>query len=222
MILQSFHENSNSWSHLSQYPKGKLSPFLKAIDSYVHSSLFLLWMMISNLHRRLENSVRNPVLCHLPSLTTLTQPVLCHFSHHSQTAWVLTCSSHGWLSATPWTVACKAPPSIGLSRQEYWSGLPCPPPGDAPDPGIDPSSPASPAFQSDYLSSDPPGKVLFSDCFKANSSPWHTLPVNNVVWLSKYIRNLVFNITTYHRLLSIIIYPCSKLSIILSLKRILP
>ena len=41
---------------------------------------------------------------------------------------------------TPWTVACQAPPSMGFSRQEYWSGLPCPPPGDLPDPGIEPAS----------------------------------------------------------------------------------
>ena len=44
--------------------------------------------------------------------------------------------------ATPWTVACQAPPSMGFSRQEYWSGLPFPSPGDLPDPGIKPASPA--------------------------------------------------------------------------------
>ena len=42
----------------------------------------------------------------------------------------------------PWTVACQAPLSLEFSRQEYWSGLPCPPPGDLPDPGIEPVSPA--------------------------------------------------------------------------------
>ena len=42
------------------------------------------------------------------------------------------------LCATPWTVACQAPLSIGFSRQEYWSGLPCPPPRDLPNPGIEP------------------------------------------------------------------------------------
>ena len=47
-----------------------------------------------------------------------------------------------WLSVTPWTVAHQAPPSMGFSRREYWSGLPCPPPGDLPDPGIEPGSPA--------------------------------------------------------------------------------
>ena len=41
---------------------------------------------------------------------------------------------------TPWTVARQAPLSMGFSRQEYWSGLPCPPPGDLPDPGIEPAS----------------------------------------------------------------------------------
>ena len=41
-------------------------------------------------------------------------------------------------SATPWTVARQAPLSMGFFRQEYWCGLPCPPPGDLPDPGIEP------------------------------------------------------------------------------------
>ena len=44
-------------------------------------------------------------------------------------------------SATPWTVAHKVPLSMGFSRQEYWSGLAFPAPGDLPDPGIEPASP---------------------------------------------------------------------------------
>ena len=59
------------------------------------------------------------------------------------------------LLATPWTVAYQAPPSMGFSRQEYWSGLPFPSPGDLPDPGIELRSPA---FQADTLTSEPPGK----------------------------------------------------------------
>ena len=59
------------------------------------------------------------------------------------------------LFVTPWTVAYQAPPSMGFSRQEYWSGLPFPSPGDLPDPGIEPGSPA---FQADSLTSEPPGK----------------------------------------------------------------
>ena len=45
-------------------------------------------------------------------------------------------------SVTPWTVACQASLSVGFPRQEYWSGLPFPPPGNLPDPGIEPVSPA--------------------------------------------------------------------------------
>ena len=50
------------------------------------------------------------------------------------------CLGRVWLFATPWTVAHQAPLSRGFSRQEYWSGLPCPPPGDLLDPGTDPES----------------------------------------------------------------------------------
>ena len=53
---------------------------------------------------------------------------------------------HVRLSATPWTAARQAPLSMGFSRQEYWSGLPCPPPGDFPNPGIKPVSFMSPAL----------------------------------------------------------------------------
>ena len=56
---------------------------------------------------------------------------------------------------TPWTVACQAPLSIGFSRQEYWSGLPLPSPGDLPNPGTEPGSPA---LHADSLTSEPPGK----------------------------------------------------------------
>ena len=50
--------------------------------------------------------------------------------------------SHVRLFVTPWTVGHQAPPSMGFSRQENWSGLPFPSPGDLPDPGIEPRSPA--------------------------------------------------------------------------------
>ena len=59
------------------------------------------------------------------------------------------------LFVTSWTVARQAPLSMGFSRQEYWSGLPCPPPGDLPNPGI---QPRSPALQEDSLPTEPPGK----------------------------------------------------------------
>ena len=53
---------------------------------------------------------------------------------------VLSCFSHVLLSATPWTVACQAPLSMGCSRQGHWSGVPFPPLGDLTDPGMEPVS----------------------------------------------------------------------------------
>ena len=55
---------------------------------------------------------------------------------------MISCFRHVQLFVTLWTIASQAPLSMGFSRQEYWSGLPCPPPGDLPDPGIEPASPA--------------------------------------------------------------------------------
>ena len=60
------------------------------------------------------------------------------------------------LSATPWTAAHQAPPSMGFSRQEYWSGLPLPSPGDLLSSEIEPRSPA---LQADTLPAKPPGKL---------------------------------------------------------------
>ena len=71
-------------------------------------------------------------------------------------SYVLSCSVVSGLFATPWTVPCQAPLSMGILQariQEYWSGFPCPPPGDLPNPAIEPRSPA---WQADSLSSEPP------------------------------------------------------------------
>ena len=65
--------------------------------------------------------------------------------------------SHVRLFATLWTVAHQAPPSMGVSRQEYWSGLPLPSPGDLLNPGIELGSPA---LQADALTSEPLGKKV--------------------------------------------------------------
>ena len=68
----------------------------------------------------------------VPKLRTLR--LSCTFS--SLHACMLSCFSHVQLFATLWTVAHKAPLSMGFPSQEYWSGLPCPPPGDLPDQGL--------------------------------------------------------------------------------------
>ena len=61
------------------------------------------------------------------------------------------------LFVTSWTIAHQAPPSMEFSRQQYWSGVPFPSPGDLPDPGIEPRSPA---LRADTLPSEPPGNPL--------------------------------------------------------------
>ena len=73
--------------------------------------------------------------------------------------------------ATPWTVAHQAPPSMGFPRQEYWSGLPCPSPGDLPNPGIKPMSFASQA----NLTTEPSGKPQVADYVVSNLTPLEVL-----------------------------------------------
>ena len=68
------------------------------------------------------------------------------------------CAQCVWLFVTPWTVAHQAPLSMGLSQQEYLSGLPFLAPGDPPDPGIEPMSPA---LAGGFFTTAPPGKPKF-------------------------------------------------------------
>jgi len=99
--------------------------------------------------------------------------------------------SHVRILVTPWTVACQSPPSVRFSRPEYWNGLPFPPPGDRPNPGFEPGSPA---LQSDSSPSAPPGKPLpgrghvhseqmntqsYISChgFKSGGKPYYFCPV---------------------------------------------
>ena len=64
------------------------------------------------------------------------------------------------LFATPWTIACQAPLPMEFSRQEYWSGLPCPPPGDLPHPGIKSASLESPALAGRFFTSSTTWEAL--------------------------------------------------------------
>ena len=68
--------------------------------------------------------------------------------------------SHVRLFLTPWTVICQAPLSMRFSRQEYWNGLPFPPPGDLPDSGIEMVSPASPILAGGFFYHRAIGKIL--------------------------------------------------------------
>ena len=80
----------------------------------------------------------------------------------------------------PWTVAIQTPLSIGFSRQKYWNGLPFPPPGDLPDPGIKLKSPASLVLAGRFFTSEPLGKPLvYSDSF-----------LNSLFFLRKLCRSI--------------------------------
>ena len=84
------------------------------------------------------------------------------------------------LFATPWTVACQAPLSMGFFREEYWSGLPFPSPGDPPNPGIKPGSSRS---QAESLPSEPTGKpnnVYVSLLFSQIISPFPSTESKNL------------------------------------------
>ena len=104
-----------------------------------------------------------------------------------------------WLFATPWTVAYQAPPSMGSSRQESWSGLSFPSPGDLPNPGIEPGSPA---FQADALTSEPPRSHLSpnppSRYFPKQAEKPHSpgmikvIPNNDTFWFDEIHFDLIW------------------------------
>ena len=96
-------------------------------------------------------SLKCAPISHLDQFLILTTKLL-HWKN------VCSVTSVKSVSAIPWTVARQAPLSLGFSRQEYWSGLPYPSPGDLPNPGIKPISWASPELQAGYLPTEPPEK----------------------------------------------------------------
>ena len=84
----------------------------------------------------------------------------------------------------PWTVAHQAPLSMGFSRQEYWSGLPCPSRGDLPDPGMEPVSSALPGG---FFTAKPPGKPLLDHMVVLSLVFWETLILLSIVVAPVYI-----------------------------------
>ena len=84
-----------------------------------------------------------------------------------------------WLYVTLWTLAHQAPLSMGSSRKEYWSGLPCPPPGDLLDPGIKPVSLTSPALADEFLTISitwEAPQVILSPTFSHSQKPHGRAP----------------------------------------------
>ena len=103
------------------------------------------------------------------------------------------------LFVTPWTVAYQAPQSMEFSWQEYWSGLPFPSPGDRPNPGIEPGSPA---FQADALPSEPPGKscsiTRAAECLGSQDTWLLGLALTPAAWLrANHITSLGLRVHTW-------------------------
>ena len=105
------------------------------------SQTWLKWLSTYNLYlHTYTQHIYTHTYLHL-RLCICVHARVCMLSHFS----------HVWLFATLWAVACQSPLSVGFSRQEYWSGLPCPPPGDHPDPGIESASLTSPALAGGFF-----------------------------------------------------------------------
>ena len=111
-------------------PKQSLHLLPPPMWQYFHFCLSTLTLFIDNT----ENSIL--FLKFQMSFTIMFKSCVCLLSHFSCV----------WLFVTLQTVAHQVPLSIGFSRQEYWNGLPCPPPWNLPDPGIEPASLTSPAL----------------------------------------------------------------------------
>ena len=139
-IREPYHTTLPFYLHMSTYPSP--SPKLILVSS-LHIYLFLGTQpcsALSQLQRFLTLTVSVIIL--LPVCRCVLN--LKHFNHVP-------------LFATLWTIARQAPLSMRFSRQEHWSGLPCPPAGDLPDRGMELGSFAS---QVDSLPSEPPGKPI--------------------------------------------------------------
>ena len=97
----------------------------------------------------------NYQLYHFGGCLLLLFSIITHTQKYISSLMLCLGTHHSPLFETPWTISLQAPLSMGFSRQKYWSGLPCPPPGDLPNPGI---KPRSPSLRADSLPSEPPGK----------------------------------------------------------------
>ena len=120
----------------------------------------IAWHVIPN-----DTSLAIIVIISLPGSSAVEQRVhACVLSHFSCV----------WQFATLWTIDQQSPLSVGFSKEEYWSGLPCPPPGDLPDPGVKPVCPETPALQVDSLLlshlGKPKAKSTYPRITRSNSS----------------------------------------------------
>ena len=111
----------------------------------------------------LDLELNSPCLCQVTHcLLHLSEPIFSPVQRWRQRVCMLNRLRHVWHSATPWAEVRQDPLSMGFSRQEHWSGLPWPPPGDFPDPGIEPVSPMSPELAGGFSTTSTPGEALLT------------------------------------------------------------
>ena len=148
----------------------------------------LIWKMCTYVYSLYKNLSGSALKAHTWSYITLffswssakpTTWIVLKFTMWSE---VVKSLSRVPLFATPWTVAYQAPLTMGFSKQEYWSGLPFPSPGDLPDPGIEPGSPA---LQADALPSEPPGKPPKFTIPNAKSCLSNFAPISTSILVSQ-------------------------------------
>ena len=120
---------------------------------YIYSILFYILFPYSSLQ-----DIEYSSLCYTAGHCWFT-----YFILHAQFL------SLAWLFATPWTVACQASLSMGFPRQEYWRRFPFPPSGDLPCPGIEPTSPVSPALGGEFFTTGHLGSLFYTQqCIHVN------------------------------------------------------
>ena len=140
-----------------------------------------------------------PLNVSLSEITSSISPERFCYPLHSSVH-VVVHFSHVWLFATRWTVAHQAPLSMEFSRQEYWSGLPFPPPGHLPDPGTEPMSLMSLALASRSSLLVPPGKPNTDFCFTLTLPSLSDAYSNSsLVWIQNVCTLVLFaSVTPLH------------------------
>ena len=122
-----------SWTRLMTCVSIKFPNRQNLSCHYYHCAYVIMW----------ENTLKKCVIQLTKEGMLICKMQVCMLSHFSLVL----------LFATPWTIVCQAPLSMGFSRQEYWCGVPCPLEGDLPDPEIKPEYPASLALAGGFFTS---------------------------------------------------------------------
>ena len=166
----------------TSFPRALREPSPWEADIYIIS----IWVHLSSLDGASCPSVLSAVFCILCMLTFLGEGLVpdCPTKgclHLTDNCVCAQSPSPAHLFATLWTVAHQAPLSLGFPRQEFWSGLAFPSPGDLPSPGVELSCPEPPESQEDPFPAEPLGKPRALSCKHLRAS--HAKPLLRLPWV---------------------------------------